>query len=156
MFPLSIPRSVNALRFSSLFGVFCSIYLVLAVMFVYLLDRKVVAHPEQNYEMAKLFIFTFDGVVSSMPLIIFAYMYQVNIPSIYLELERRNYKTMATVVSLGTLLAVLTYSVIGIFGYLSFVDKIGSKAMPTIPQNILLAPYGNNVPILIVRIDVTF
>lgn len=42
VFPLSIPRSVNALRFSSLFGVLCSIYLCLAVMFSYFLDTKTV------------------------------------------------------------------------------------------------------------------
>lgn len=75
LFPLSIPRSINALRFSSLFGVFCSIYLVLAVMFVFFLNRKIVHSPSDNFEDTKLFIVSFNGIVSSMPLIIFAYMY---------------------------------------------------------------------------------
>jgi len=45
LFPMSIPRSINALRFSSLFGVLCSVYLTLAVFFVFFCDRSVVADP---------------------------------------------------------------------------------------------------------------
>jgi len=138
---------VNALRFSSLFGVLCSIYLCLAVMFSFFLDTKTVPHFEENWKKAKLFVFTFDGIVNSMPLIIFAYMYQVNIPSIYLELERRNYKTMSTVVYMGTFLAVVCYIMIGIFGYLTF-DLQPASVLDT--KNILLAPYKSNVAILVV------
>jgi len=87
---MSIPRTINALRFSSLFGVLCSVYLTLAVMFVFFCNKEVVPNPKQNWEDAELFTITFNGVVSSFPLIIFAYMYQVNIPMIYYELEKRN------------------------------------------------------------------
>lgn len=144
---MSLPRSVNALRFSSLFGMLCSIYLCLAVAFVFLCNRKLVPNPGENFAKAKLFVFTFDGIVDSIPLIIFAYMYQVNIPCIYLEMEKRNLKTFAKVLSFGTTLAVLAYVVIGIFGYVTFVDNVEAL----MDKNILLAPYGNNVPILIVR-----
>ena len=72
---MSLPRSVNALRFSSLFGMLCSIYLCLAVAFVFLCNRNLVPSPARNFEHAKLFVFTFDGLVDSIPLIIFAYMY---------------------------------------------------------------------------------
>lgn len=118
---MSIPRSVNALRFSSLFGVLCSIYLVFAVAIVLFTDKKF--DPAAQWKETKLFNPSFDGVTKSIPLIIFAYMYQVNIPAIYLELEKRNYKTMSKVVYLGTGLAVVTYVMIGIFGYVSFPLK---------------------------------
>jgi len=36
LFPMSIPRKVSALRFTSLLGVICSMYLSLAVMSVFL------------------------------------------------------------------------------------------------------------------------
>ena len=72
---MSIPRSVNALRFSSLFGVLCSIYLVLAVTFVFFLDKSIVPDFSKNFAEAKLFKLSFDGIVNSIPLIIFAYMY---------------------------------------------------------------------------------
>lgn len=80
---------------------------------------------------------SFDGVVNSVPLIIFAYMYQVNIPSIYLELEKRNYTTMSKVVSLGTSLSVICYAAIGIFGYVTFVHDPEVLDI----KNILEAPY---------------
>ena len=42
LFPMGIPRSVNALRFTSLFGVLCSMYLCLAVTFVFFNNRTIV------------------------------------------------------------------------------------------------------------------
>lgn len=55
-------------------------------------------------------------------MVIFAYMYQVNIPMIYVELERRNKKQMAKVLASGSIVAVIFYILIGIFGYATFVS----------------------------------
>ena len=66
--------------------------------------------------------FSFSGIVTSMPLIIFAYMYQVNIPLIYKELERRNNKTMSGVLLKGSIAAIVLYAMVGIFAYLTFVQ----------------------------------
>ena len=59
--------------------------------------------------------------MSSVPLIIFAYMYQVNIPMIYYELERRDKKAMSKVLLSGSVAAIVLYALVGIFGYLTFV-----------------------------------
>ena len=59
--------------------------------------------------------------MSSVPLIIFAYMYQVNIPMIYYELERRDKKAMSKVLLSGSVSAIVLYALVGIFGYLTFV-----------------------------------
>jgi len=40
--PMSIPRSINALRFTSLLSVLCSVYLCLAVVFVFYCDDDLV------------------------------------------------------------------------------------------------------------------
>ena len=45
LLPMSLPRSINALRFTSLFGVLCSVYLALAVFAVYYCDKDLVPHP---------------------------------------------------------------------------------------------------------------
>jgi len=74
--------------------------------------------------------FDFKGIVSSVPLIIFAYMYQVNIPMIYYELERRNAKQMSKVLAIGSGAGVFLYALIGTFGYLTFVytpDVLGTN-----------------------------
>ena len=59
--------------------------------------------------------------MSSVPLIIFAYMYQVDIPMIYYELERRDKKAMSKVLLSGSVAAIVLYALVGIFGYLTFV-----------------------------------
>lgn len=82
-----------------------------------------------------------------MPLIIFAYMYQVNIPLIYYELERRNAKTMGKVLLRGSSAAIVLYAMVGIFGYVTFVHTPN-----VITQNIFEAPYGNNLAIIVVSI----
>ena len=49
LFPMSIPREISALRFSSFFGVLCSVYLSLAVLFVFYCDKEVVPDPAANF-----------------------------------------------------------------------------------------------------------
>lgn len=83
---MSLPREVNALRFTSLFGVLCSIYLCFAVFFVFFCDSNMIPDRDNNFANAEYFTFTFSGFTGSVPLIIFGYMYQVNIPMIYNEL----------------------------------------------------------------------
>jgi amino acid permease len=74
-------------------------------------------------------------------------MYQVNIPMIYAELERKNRKRMSTVVWRGSLAGVILYASVGIFGYLTFYNKPDEL----MKQNILLADYGGlNAAIIIV------
>jgi len=55
-----------------------------------------------------------------MPLMIFAFMNQTNIPIIYKELENRSNKTMSGVLQKGTVAALILYAMVGIFAYLSF------------------------------------
>jgi len=94
---------------------------------------------------------SFSGVVSSFPLIIFAYMYQVNIPMIYAELEKRNHKQMSRVLIAGTMGAVVLYIIVGVWGYATFVDyEPGGAAEALKEANILQAPYpAGTVPITI-------
>ena len=55
LFPLSIPRQINSLRYSSIFGVLCSVYLGMAVMFVFLFNRSVVVSPAASFSQASYF-----------------------------------------------------------------------------------------------------
>jgi hypothetical protein len=45
---MSIPRNISALRFSSLFGVLCSMYLSIAVTCTFFMNKKVVPDPAAN------------------------------------------------------------------------------------------------------------
>ena len=46
LFPISVPRKVNILRYSSLSSVICSIYLSIAVFLIFFIDKNVV--PDMN------------------------------------------------------------------------------------------------------------
>lgn len=78
LFPMSIPRSVNALRFSSVFGVVCSMYLAVAVMILFLTKNNEELVPvsiSDNFSKTEAFQFSLSGISGSFPLVIFAYMY---------------------------------------------------------------------------------
>ena len=66
LFPMSLPRSINALRFTSFFGVLCSVYLSLAVFFVFYCDKSLVPDPKKNFEDAELFTVS-DSLCLSQP-----------------------------------------------------------------------------------------
>ena len=63
---MSLPRSINALRYSSAFGVFCSIYLCIAVTVIYWANRNLVPDPLQNFVDAEYFTVSLIGVISNL------------------------------------------------------------------------------------------
>ena len=135
LFPMSIPRSASALRFTSLFGVLCSMYLCLGVTGVFFGSRTIVPEPSVNFQELEAFKVSYKGIVSTVPLIIFAYMYQVNIPMIYVELETRNAREMGKVIAAGSTVAVAFYCLVGVFGYAVFAANPGALCS----KNILTA-----------------
>ena len=70
-------------------------------------------------------------------------MYQVNIPMIYVELEKRESKQMAKVIAVGSSVAVLFYCMVGVFGYATFVYDLGQLCS----KNILQADFQGSIPI---------
>ena len=75
LFPLSIPRSASSLTFSSLIGVLCSAYLSIAIATIFFSDKSYIPSINDNLSKMDAFKFTPNGIISSFPLIIYAYMY---------------------------------------------------------------------------------
>ena len=142
--PLALVRKLSALRFSSLFSFFCGIYVVLVLICVCLVNRQITPDLSTSLQTAATeFNLTATGIFNSFPLIVFSFMYQPNLPSVYSELQTKTTKTMWRVIIAATLIAVICYTLAGYFGYATFaaypnVDAIMMKA------NILQAPYGSN------------
>lgn len=154
LLPMAIPRDISALRFSSLFGVLCSMYLSLAVFCVFFSNKELVPSTTDNFALIESFKFSYSGIVSAMPLITFAYMYQVNIPMIYRELESRNSVQMGKVLTYGSAVAVLFYILVGIFGYATFAKDLGQLCTD---KNILMAAgYQNSIPLEIGNFSLLF
>jgi Transmembrane amino acid transporter protein len=107
------------------------------------------------------------AIFNCLPLIIFSFMYQVNIPAIYTELADKSLQNMKKVLTLGTLGASFLYIIAGIFGLVAFAAvspsgyPLDTSVSPPVQwsferifmkQNILTAPYrtpGGKTPMAI-------
>lgn len=121
IFPISIPRELSALRFTSAFSVLISFYIVLVIFFESVLDHG--SSPslgegfQKAHEQTDIKVLT---IFRCLPLIIFGYMYQINIPAIYGELSDKSMESMTKVLVFGTTGAGFLYLIVGIFGLAAF------------------------------------
>lgn len=111
---------MRSLQFSSIMGFCCVIYLTLLVIIEYfiLVEDKI-----ENLKKARLFHVDFNGVLGSIPLTIFAYLYQPNIPAIYLELKDKTFKRMNKVMIGATTVSASIYCIFGVMGYMTFSNQ---------------------------------
>ena len=121
---VTLPRKLSQLRFCSALSVIISLFLVLVLFFEAIRDNGTSASVSAGFkagqEKSELSV---SGIFSSLPLIIFSYMYQVNVPGIYQDLEVKNLNTAKKVLGGGTLLAAVLYVSAGIFGYITFAQN---------------------------------
>ena len=120
-----------------------SIYVVLVIVFESILlhgsSESLKAGFKAGSEKKELSV---SALFSSLPLIIFSYMYQVNVPGIYQDLEKKKLITAKKVLGSGTLLAAVLYISAGIFGYITFADGSSQADLEKwFGDNILAAPY---------------
>lgn len=121
VFPVSLARTLSALRFSTFFSFIISLYIILAIVVICLVDRNETPDLGESFKVAiENFHITPAGVFNSLPLVIFSYMYQTNIPMIYTELEKKDLKSMWKVMVYGTVGATIAYIFAGVFGYVTF------------------------------------
>lgn len=75
MLPLSFPKKLSTLRFSSALGVISSFLVMFVIVLEFLIDKNVVPDPIENFRNAELFIFSSNGLIETIPFIIFLYMF---------------------------------------------------------------------------------
>ena len=143
LLPLSIPRKINVLRYNSLIGVLWSFYLVLWLVFLFFVDRKLVPDMGESLSKASYFNISYEGLTYAVPYIVFAFMYQPNIPIVYRELIDRNYRRMAKVVVRGSGSVIILYILACIFGYLGLVARPDLLQVLNEKNNVLEVDYGN-------------
>lgn len=96
----------------------------------------------KNLREARYFRVTGTGMAASVPFLVFAFMYQPNIPMIYREMKEQTYPNMRKVVGGATAIVVTAYIIASTFGYLGLVNYSGlSTLMDT--SNILEVDYKN-------------
>jgi len=65
---------------------------------------------------------TVSGIFGALPTIMFSYMYQINIPALYSELEVKTTSNALKILIYGTVLAAILYISAGMFSYAAFAD----------------------------------
>ncbi|KAJ9449816.1 Vacuolar amino acid transporter 6 [Diplonema papillatum] len=142
MFPLSLLKSVNSLRFSSMLGVVSILTLVAACVYhcsiKRLTDWRFDCPTDDPHCDVDLRWFRFDGqTLLALPLIMLAYTCQVNVFSIYGELKNATPQRMMKISWLGMFgLCFMVYATMGVFGYLEFLgDTDGNILNNYEPKN---------------------
>lgn len=134
-FPLSLLRSLNALRFSSLVSIACISYTVLAVFGTYAFkyDFKV-------NDTVKL-ISVSPAVLGALPLMSVSMTGHYNAPTFYRELRNRSEARFGVVVNCALMICLIAYAIMATSGYLCF----GSTVQGDILNNLVV---GSGVAII--------
>ena len=149
LLPVALPRKLTALRFTSLLSFVLSLVLVFTI-FALSFDKDATTRPgnpvsDRMSHALKDTHISLIGIFNSLPLIIFSYMYQPNIPALYQELKKRHIGNMQKVLVYGTLVASLAYIMAGMFGYITFAMYPSEELSDIMQdQNILKAPYAED------------
>jgi amino acid permease len=90
--PLSLFRSLESLRFTSLFSVACITFMTLTIIVKYFEFVSQGFAPTIPYQLSHLKLFNFElkRILRTVPLVIFAYTCHPNVLPIYLVLKRRS------------------------------------------------------------------
>jgi amino acid permease len=130
MFPLSLFEKINSLRFSSLFGILSIFFLVFTTAY-HSIDSLITNGFSKSWGLADVTLWptSFNNIVAAMPIIMFAFTCQVNVFSIYDELEIKAPKRMERVSVGAVKTCVAAYLLMGVFGYLDFGGTTNSNIL---------------------------
>ena len=151
MIPLSIPRKVGTLEYVSSFGFLWATYLTLCLIFLFFTDRSLVPNIGESIQKAEYFTVSITGISSSIPFVIFSFMYQPTVPIIYNELNNKTTSGMRKVLILGSIVVVILYILASTFGYLGVVAQSSMLDTLLSSSNVLEVDYKNwafNVAVL--------
>jgi len=141
MLPLSLAESLSAFEASSAFGVLSLLYLVLSVAYHAAADCS--RNPQETIQQVELARFGPSGL-SSLAILLFAFTCQVNVPSMFAELQPPNPATMRHISRRAVLLCLGCYALIGTAGYVNFPHKRESNVLSNYeldePHSRMMAP----------------
>jgi amino acid permease len=117
--PLALLKHLSSLRFTAILGFGATLYLI-GAMFYRVVEKFVV---EDGFDTDEIEVAKFDvNFFVAAPIVFYAFSSHVNIFSITKELRNPTPQRVDTVIVGNVALATLVYGVIGICGYLTFLD----------------------------------
>lgn len=161
--PLSLFRTLGALRYSSIVAICCAVYLALYVIYSYfdfcsssvtvspLFDPKVTQKVEclpellLNSKELRFSAKSIRGVLTTISIVIFAFTCQTNVLPVYIELQRPTETRMVgKVIFRAILCSLILYLSISVFAYLIFLDQLEDS-----DGNFLLNDFKNSFGVML-------
>lgn len=142
MLPLSLLKSVNSLQFSSFLGVAAIVFLVIAT-FLHCIINRFIEHWDCSGTLTgkcdqAVAVVRFDeGMLTSTPLVMFAFTCQMNVYDVYRELTGPSEAKMMRVSWLGMFgICLMVYAAMGIFGYLDFLGTVKGNILVNLQYDV--------------------
>lgn len=127
--PLSLFRSLEPLRFSSLFSIVCIVFMTLVIVIKYFQFVHQGFAPTISYQLSHLILFDWrlTHLLEAIPLVVFAFTCHPNVLPIYLVLKRRSSRRMYKVMNRSIGIATTVYCLCSAFVVLTFGDQTMSN-----------------------------
>lgn len=130
--PLSFKRSLESLKTASLIALSSVVYLVIIVVGHYLKGDTV----DQRGSISIVAPQDFQSVVSTTPIIVFAFTCAQNMFSAVNELNEKNMKSIIRVSVACVSVSVIVYITVGLTGYLSFGNNVTDNVISMYAQSV--------------------
>ncbi|WVR03398.1 hypothetical protein IAU60_000389 [Kwoniella sp. DSM 27419] len=145
--PLSFLKTLDALRFTSQIALLTVVYLVAVVVGWFFIKG---ASPDRGQVVLARFG---KNTLSSFPVQVFAYTCAQNLFPIFNELQNRTQKRLNIVIGASMGSAAAVYEVLGIIGYLTFGNKVGSNIIAMYPATSIIIALGRFGIVLLVGLS---
>ena len=121
--PLWLARKVGSLEYISSLSIVSALNITCWMIIIFFADRSLVPNIITNFEKADYFTVSFEGISSSIPFIVFSYMYQPSLPLVHHELQNKSKPRMRKVIIIASIFVVILYSIESSVGYLGVVGN---------------------------------
>lgn len=145
LIPLAFLRRIDSLRHTSYVALFSVAYLVVIVISCYFWP------PSGTPPSGEIHLIHFTPTfVSTFPIQVFAFTCAQNIFPLYNEVKTNSQKRMNIIIGSSIGSAIMTYEVIGIFGYLTFGSNVGANIIAMYPSTSIFIACGQLAIVVLV------
>ncbi|XP_048825465.1 putative sodium-coupled neutral amino acid transporter 8 [Brienomyrus brachyistius] len=129
--PLSIPKEISIQKYTSVLGTLAATYLSVAVVIKYYMKEDHVSITP----MYSSGISSWASMFSVVPTICFGFQCHEASIAIYSSMENKKLSHWVVISVVSMFICLLIYSFTGVFGYLTFGEKVAADILMSYPEN---------------------
>jgi len=134
--PLSLAKTLDFLRHTSLLALVCMLYLLMVVLVWAGKTRfNDIADDEPDITADASFFILSEKIFFALPIMCFAFSSHIQVYRIYREMGVRDLDNMMSIVHLSVGTCLVLYLSVGIFGYFTYYDTVEGNIFKNYPSN---------------------